>query len=485
MIREPSEIMKICLVNAPYREEVYGDVKDVSLLDVPLGMCYLAAALIQSGQEVSLTDAEAEGLKFADIPKKLKKEKPDIIGLTCTTPMVSSVRRTAKALKSEFPQAKIIVGGPHVTAVPEDLLKEKYIDVAVIGEGEHTVVELAKLIEEGKSLKKCKGIAFKERGKILRTKQRPLICDVDSIPFPARHLLPYEKYKHSDFIERKSKNNYANIMSSRGCPYKCIFCGSRTTFGGVARFRDPKLVVDEMEECYNKLDVGIFGFSDDTLTLKKEHITEICNEILRRKLDISWMAQARVNTVSKEILKLMKKAGCSAIHYGYESGSQTILDNIKKGITLQQSLNATKITKEVGLKIHGYFMIGNPGETVETVKQTIAFAKKLDPDTAQFTKTTPFPGTELYQLFLSQGVDAKNFKNYRWYNDVLFVPKGMTKEQLTTLHKQAYREFYLRPKYIVKSLWRLKSMRTLKQTAAGFEALLKLVGKSNRSKASA
>jgi len=265
-----SVIMKICLINAPYREEVYGDVKDVSLLDVPLGICYLASVLIQAGHEVSLTDAEAERLKIADIPKKIEKENPDVIGLTCTTPMVSSVKKTAETLRNAFPEAKIIVGGPHVTAVPEDLLSEKSVDVAVIGEGEHTIVELVKLIEENKSLKSCKGIAFKEDGKIIRTEPRPLICDIDALPFPARHLLPYEKYKHSDLIERKTKKNYANIMSSRGCPYRCIFCGSRTTFGGVVRFRSPKLVVDEIEECYNKLDVGIFGFSDDTLTVKKE-----------------------------------------------------------------------------------------------------------------------------------------------------------------------------------------------------------------------
>lgn len=466
--------MKICLVNAPYREEVYGDVKDVSLLDVPLGICYLASVLIQAGYEVSLTDADAEKLKIIDISKKLEKENPDIIGLTCTTPMVSSVKKTAETLKNAFSEAKIIVGGPHVTAVPEDLLKEKYIDVAVIGEGEHTLVELVKLIEENKSLRNCKGIAFKEDGKIIRTESRPLICDIDALPIPARHLLPYEKYKHSDLIERKTKKNYANIMSSRGCPYKCIFCGSRTTFGGVVRFRNPKLVVDEIEECYNKLNVGIFGFSDDTLTVKKEHITEICNEILKRKLDISWIAQARVNTVDKEMLQLMKKAGCSAVHYGYESGSQTILDNIKKGITLQQSIDATKITKEVGLKIHGYFMIGNPGETIETAKQTINFAKKLDPDTAQFTIATPFPGTEFYQMFLNKGRSLEEFKDYTFYSNIVFMPDNMTKEQLLKLHKQAYKEFYLRPKYIFKAIKRLRSIKTIKQTFAGFKALVKV-----------
>jgi len=464
--------VKICLVSVPYREEVYGNVKDVSLLDVPLGICYLAAVLIHAGHEVSLTDAEAERLNIADIAKKLEKEKPDIIGLTCTTPMVASVKKAAEVLKNTFPESKIIVGGPHVTAVPEDLLHEKYIDIAVIGEGECTIVELVKLIEENKSLKNCKGIAFKENGKIIRTTPRPLICDIDSLPFPIRHLLPYEKYKHSDLIERKTKKNYANIMSSRGCPFRCIFCGSRTTFGGVVRFRNPKLVVNEIEECYNKLDVGIFGFCDDTLTLKKEHITEICNEILKRKLDISWVAQARVNTVDKEMLQLMKKAGCEAVHYGYESGSQTILDNIKKGITLQQSIEATRITKEVGLKIHGYFMIGNPGETIETANQTINFAKRMNPDSAQFTIATPFPGTELYQIFLSQNHDLKEFKDYRWYNNVVFVSNGMTKEQLLKLHKRAYKEFYLRPRYLIKSIKRLKSLTSIKQTIAGFKTLL-------------
>jgi radical SAM superfamily enzyme YgiQ (UPF0313 family) len=201
---------------------------------------------------------------------------------------------------------------------------------------------------------------------------------------------------------------------------------------------------------------------------------EICNEILKRKLDTAWIAQARVNTVDKEMLQLMKKAGCEAVHYGYESGSQEILNNIKKGITIQQSIDATKITKEVGIKIHGYFMIGNPGETEETIKQTIELAKKLDPDSAQFTIATPFPGTELHQIFLSQGNNFKEFKDYRWYNDVVFLPVNMTKEQLLKLHKQAYKEFYLRPKYILRSIKRLKSLTSVKQTISGFKTLVKI-----------
>jgi radical SAM superfamily enzyme YgiQ (UPF0313 family) len=466
--------MKICFINAPYKEEVYGNVKDVSLLEPPLGICYLAAMLEKENYEVSLTDAEAERLTNNDLVEKVAATKSDIFCFTCTTPMVASVKRTAEALKNKLPDSKIIVGGPHVTAVPEDLFKEKYIDIAVIGEGEYTIVELTKLIEEKKSLKCCKGIVFKEDGKVIKTEPRPLIEDVNALPFPARHLLKIAKYKHATIVRHKTKVNYTNIISSRGCPFKCIFCGSRTTFGGVVRFRDPKLVVDEMEECYNKYDIGMFGFSDDTLTLKKEHIVGICNEIIRRKLGIVWFAQARVNTVDKEMLELMKKAGCEAIHYGYESGSQEILNNIKKGITLQQSIDATKITKEVGIKIHGYFMIGNPGETKETIRKTIDFAKELDPDTAQFTIATPFPGTELYEIFMHQDHDFKEFKDYKWYNDVVFVPNGMTKEQLLKLHKQAYKEFYMRPKYIFKSVKRLRSLTAIKQTLAGFKTLVKI-----------
>jgi radical SAM superfamily enzyme YgiQ (UPF0313 family) len=466
--------MKICFVNVPYKEEVYGNVKDVSLLEPPLGICYLAAMLEKEGYDVNIIDAEAERLTIDALVKKVEDLKPSMIGLTCTTPMVASVKRTAEALKNILPDSKIVVGGPHVTAVPEDLLKEKYIDIAVIGEAEYTIVELTKHIEGNKSLKGCKGIAFKEDGKVIMTEPRPLIENLDELPFPARHLLKIDKYKHATIVERKTKRNYTNIMSSRGCPFRCIFCGSRTTFGGVARFRDPKLVVDEIEECYNKYDIGMFGFSDDTLTLKKEHIIEICNEIIKRKLDIAWFAQARVSTVDKEMLELMKKAGCEAVHYGYESGSQEILNNIKKGITLQQAIDATKITKEVGIKIHGYFMIGNPGETAETVKQTIDFAKELDPDTAQFTIATPFPGTELYDIFSSQNHDLKEFKDYRWYNDVVFVPKDMTKEQLLKLHKKAYKEFYLRPRYIIRSIKRLKSLTSIKQTIAGFKTLIKV-----------
>jgi radical SAM superfamily enzyme YgiQ (UPF0313 family) len=199
--------MKICFVNAPYKEEVYGNVKDVSLLEPPLGICYLASMLEKEGYDVNIIDAEAERLTIDALVKKVEDLKPNVIGLTCTTPMVSSVKRIAEALKNILPSSKIVVGGPHVTAVPEDLLKEKYIDTAVIGEAEYTIVELTKNIEGNKSLKGCKGIAFKEDGKIIKTEPRPLIENIDELSFPARHLLKIDKYKHATIVERKTKRS--------------------------------------------------------------------------------------------------------------------------------------------------------------------------------------------------------------------------------------------------------------------------------------
>lgn len=469
--------MKITLIQPLYKE-IYKRIKGIRYLDPPLGLLYIAAVLRQDGHAVSIIDAEAEGAEdHRRIAKKVRAQDPDLVGLSFTTPMLSSAVNAIELIKKELPNVPVIVGGPHVSADPVASLEATGASIAVIGEGETTARELVSKLSRGESLTECRGICIRSDGNITRTQQRPFIKELDTLPFPARDLLKIEVYQHASSQSRKENPYYTNVISSRGCPFKCIFCGSAAVFGDIIRYRSPSRVVDEIDECMRRFRIGIFSIVDDTLTISKSHVLGICDEIASRGLRPLWMAQARVDTIDEQILRAMKNSGCEEIHFGYESGSQEILDNIKKGITVEQSVRATGLARKAGMKIHGDFMIGNPGETEKTVRQTIELAKKLDPDTAQFTLAQPFPGTELYRIATKSGPKERRFDHYRWYETVNYIPAGLTREKLLALHRRAFREFYFRPCHVVKTLRRLRSPKNWGWVISGLRSFWNITRK--------
>ncbi|MCX6340321.1 MAG: radical SAM protein [Candidatus Aureabacteria bacterium] len=463
--------MNIVLIHPLYRH-IYRKIRGVRYLDPPLGLLYIAAALRDNNHAVTVIDAEAENVHdHTAIARAVWTRKPDMVGISFTTPMLGSSADAITSIKKLMPSVPVVIGGPHVTALPADTLKATGADIAVVGEGEETVQELASLLSARKPLNTCAGISLRLNGNIEQTPRRGFIKDLDALPFPARDLLKITLYKHASSLRRRVRPYYTNIISSRGCPFHCIFCGSSAVFGSTIRYRSPIRVVDEINDCMERLNIGIFGFADDTLTVRKSHVLGICEEILLRRIDPLWMAQARVDTVDEETIISMKRAGCRAIHFGYESGSQMILDNINKGITLEQSLTATRIARRAGLKIHGYFMIGNIGETASTVAETIAFAKKLNPDTAQFTIAQPFPGTKFSEIAAREGRAATCFDEYKCYESATYVPPGMSREELLSLHRKAFMSFYFRPRFFLKYLSQLLSPRNWRSIADGVTSL--------------
>jgi len=284
-----------------------------------------------------------------------------------------------------------------------------------------------------------------------------LISDLDKIPFPARHLTPYKKY--SSLLAKR--NPITTMITSRGCPYNCLFC-MRPHLGKKFRARSAKNVVDEIEECVN---IGIkeFLIYDDTFTVERKRVMDICNEIMRRRLDIGWDIRTRVDTVDYELLKKMKKAGCERIHYGVEKGNQEQLDILRKGITLKQVKNAFRLTKKVGIGTLAYFMIGGPKETRKTVMQSINFAKMIKPDYAHFSITTPFPATDLYDLALKKAIIKKDvWKEFAKKPGKDFVPpvwdENLSREEMISLLRLAYKKFYTRPVYIINRFLGMKSL---------------------------
>ncbi|MEM3956366.1 MAG: radical SAM protein [Candidatus Bathyarchaeia archaeon] len=433
------------LINPPSRS---AELFDIGIKAPPIGLAYLASMLERSGYEVKIIDAPALDLQVPQVRDIVNREQPEIIGITASTPMIYDAYAVAKAAKEVCPNSTVILGGPHPTFLPIETLQEcPAVDIVCIGEGEETIVEVSEAIKKRMDLSNVRGIAFRKKdGEIVRTEPRPLIKDLDSIPFPAWHLLPMDKYT---VLGKKAM--VCHVMSSRGCPFQCIFCSSSRIFGRKYRARSAKNVVDEIEFLVSEYNPKSIEFSDDEFTLNQRRVEEICEEIKKRGIDITWACGSRVDTISRSLLEKMKKAGCSFIYYGIESASQRILNFIKKGITIEQIRRAVMLTKDIGIKIMGSFIVGFPDETREEIKNTLAFPKKLKVDYVQFTIATPYPGTELYEMAEKDGLLlTKDWSKYTTLKPVM-VLKNISTKDLQDLITKAYISFYLSPKTLVKN----------------------------------
>ncbi len=370
----------------------------------PLGLLYIASVLEQDQHDVRVWDPKGETRKTVE---ELERFDPEVIGISILTPNVGWGKNIAGILKERVSGAVLVVGGVHATALPVETIQAFQADVVIVGEGEYTMRELCKRVEEGRSMRGLKGLCYRKGKRVVQNGGRELIPNLDELPFPARHLLDFEWYlkptgKHSRirgvFLERSTI-----MMTSRGCPYRCIYCGSHLVFGRRVRRRSIENSVDEIEHLINKYGIMGIWFVDDTFTVNTRWCVRFCKELLERRLDLTWGCQARVNVVSRELLREMKKAGCVQVDFGVESGSQRVLDSLKKDIRLDDVRKAFRIAKEVGLRRMASFMVGSPFETHDDILCTYRLAKELKPEYTQFFYATPFPGTELYDMAVSNG----------------------------------------------------------------------------------
>lgn len=466
--------IKTILVNPPFSvEEIVGEtksMKDVMNIIPPLGITYIAAVLEKEGYYVKI--AEGNFMNHDQIKEYIKNEKPDIVGITTTTPTFESVTKVANNVKNIDKDIKVIIGGSHVTALPYDAIKEDCFDVGVIGEGEITFLELVKAFEKEKNLKKVKGIVYKENGKIVLTKPREFIKDLDTLPFPARHLLPPLKDYHPTPASYR-KLPLGVLITSRGCPYQCTFC-DRAIFGTSYRFRSAKNVVDEIEELINKYGAREIKFFDDTFTLDKKRLYEILELMKERGIKIGWCCLTKVTNVTKEMLQRMKDAGCWQVLYGLESGDNRMLQLLKKGSTVEQNEQAVKWAHEVGLSVRADFIMGTPGDTLESMKKTLNFAIRMNMDFAHFNKFTPYPGTELYKMLINKGYkfDFSRSCSQLDHSIIMYVPDGIDKEEYKKFIDNAYKKYYLRPKYLTKQFMNIRSFEDIKRYWAGFKAVV-------------
>lgn len=468
--------MKVLLVNPPQENMVTNNIPSVvdeeRGYNPPLGILYVAAhARKHTTHEVAVVDAVVEELGYPALKKRIEAERPDVVGVTATTFTLIDAMLTVAAAKEACPDATVVMGGPHPYIYPDETINLPGIDFLVIGEGEAVFSALLDNMGDKAALRGIRGLVYKEGGEVVNTGLPPLVDDLDSLPFPARDLTPYMKYNS---LIAKSQP-VTTMITSRGCPYRCLFC-DRPHLGKRFRPRSAQNVVGEMEECV-KLGIREFLIYDDTFTINKKRVLDICRLIKERGLDIGWDVRARVDTVTPEMLAAMKDAGCDRIHYGVEAGTPEIIETLRKGITLEQVRTVFAQTKAAGISILAYFMIGSPGETRAQVDESLRLARELGPDYLHLSITTPFPETDLYRMGFEKGV----FKDDYWRDFARapragFIPsvweEHMTRDELISLLHKGYKEFYLRPGYVLKRLMGLRSFSDLKAKArAGLKVL--------------
>jgi len=420
----------------------------VGITALPLGLAYLASVLEVEGQRVKIIDCPTLNYDMRSLEKEVKGFKPDVVGITSTTSTIYDAYKVAELIKEINSKAKVVIGGPHVSFTAKETLKEcPFIDIVVRGEGEITTKELMLHLEKGLSLEEVKGISFRKNGKIVETEDRPFIKNLDKLPFPAYHLLPMDKYK-------VGKHRFANTITSRGCPFSCIFCSSSELCGRVWRARSPENVVEELKVLKSEYDVSEIEFLDDTFTLNSRRVEKICDLMIKENLNLSWSASSRVNTITQRLADIMKKAGCHTIYLGIESGSQKILDLIQKGISVIQAEKAVQIVKRADINALGSFIIGVPGETAKSIKKTIRFAKRLNLNFVQFSICTPYPGTRLYKIAKEKGlILTQDWSKYTILDPVMKTP-GILGKELKKWLMRAYLSFYLRPKFLFEQIRR-------------------------------
>ena len=429
---------KIALVNSPLLQEVGHHP-----LFPPLGLAYMAAVLEQNDFEVKIFDCPVCEIDHEKLKAELDSFQPTIVGIGSFTSTIDSALKSARVAKEVCPDSKVVMGGPHATFADKQILTdEKAVDMIVRGEGEETILELAQQSPELQKINEIKGITFRKDNQVIQVPNRPFIKNLDALPRPAYKFLPVEKY-------RITGRKIFPIMTSRGCPFQCSFCVASQMFGAPFRARSAKNVLDELEWLRDDYGAEGVSFQDDTLTFDRKRSIDICDGILERKINLPWGCGTRVDMVTKDLLAKMSKAHCNEISFGVDAGCQRIRDSFKKGVTTEQCEKAIKWAKEAGIFVTASVILGYPGETRETLQETLDLIRKVEPDDMWLCIATPYPGTELRALVESKGWKmSEDWKLYNTMNPIFEDPLLPAKE-IAQVRKNCYDKFYS-PRYILR-----------------------------------
>ncbi len=441
--------MKVVLIRPP---KVQGSLEKDSVQQ-PINIASIAAYLRGHGHNVEIWDYEVEPFSESRYVARIRASDPQIVGFTSMTGTILDASAIASVLKRSFPDIVTVVGGPHVTALPERSLDEfPAFDVVVIGEGEETMRDLCARIEQGTSLEGIPGIAYRLDGEIHREERRPLIKDLDTLPYPARDLLDLPRYAGASTpgLYDYRKGTSTELFTSRGCGQKCIFCAMSVVFQHKVRFRSPEHVLGEVKECRDRYGYLHFTIEDDTFAYGTRRLEMICRGL--GELGVTWDCDCRVDVVTPEKLALMARTGCKKISYGVESGSPRIMKLNQKGITVDQVLNAFRWTKEAGIICQANFIVGShPDETMEDIRMSEKLMRQISPDLLFIAPVIPFPGTRLYTMLKEKGYIGD--EHWAHYDCIHGKPtwrlNHFTGEELVKIQRNIFLKYYTRPRYLL------------------------------------
>jgi radical SAM superfamily enzyme YgiQ (UPF0313 family) len=467
--------MKILVLNEPFvpdfcRTQRWAARSRSRVLRPPDWLAYATAVLERDGFDVELYDFPARGWDKAELKTLVREKQPRYVVLDSTTPSIYSDIECARIAKAEA-DCRVIMVGPHAGTLPAETLElgQGAVDVVARGEFDYTVRDVVAAGEGKRDLDKVPGISYLSGGAIRHTPDRPLIENLDELPFPAWHHLDIMQYYAGDKLYP-----HLNVTAGRGCPFRCIFClWPQVMHGRRYRLRSAANVVDEMVydlERWPRLRKGELFFEDDTFTANRARALEICREIGRRGLQVTWSANARANLYDLDLFRAMKAAGCRNLVVGFESANQAVLDRVKKGITVAQSREFIAIARKAGLTIHGCFVFGLPGDTRSTLEETLAFALKSGIDTVQFSGAIPFPGTEYYDLCKEEGIlTARSWADWLDEGEQTAVVQypHLSKKEINAYIDRGLQEFYFRPSYLIRFLFNSRSLSDLTRKFRG------------------
>lgn len=453
---------KIILINPNYYDDIFSHSKVRSAISrgtTPLGLACIAASLIKDGHRVKILDLNLSANPDGFLQKTIKDYKPDFAGITSTTPVIKKAYHISNLIKETDKNIFVIVGGPHPSALPQEVLKESNIDCVVRGEGDFIFSSIA----NGSFFPDLPNISYKENGQIISSRiQDKVIEDLDQLPFPAYELFDINKYSQPRISSRRAPLGY--LETSRGCYGRCIFC-NKNIHGYRMRMKSVGRVVDEMERML-KLGFKEIHVIDDLFTADMNRAYAVCEEIIRRNLKFPWYPRGgvRVDRVNAKLLKIMKRAGCYRIPFGIESGSQRIIDIVGKNISLGRAQEAVSLAKQAGLETECYFMLGLPKESEEDLKQSIGFAIKLDPDYVKFAITIPLPGTKMFDDMAAFGqIKTRDWDKYNFSASPkeIYQHDNLSWEVIDKYYNIAHRAFYFRLKYLAKMFFKTLAKGTI------------------------
>lgn len=466
---------RVLLITPPgHPDESFGRLSGATGELPMLGLAYIAAALRDQGNIVKIIDYEVNRRPLSKVRMDIEEFSPDLVGMTAYITNMTRCSAVAQIVKEVNPKTTVALGGPQVSIFPEEGLESPYVDLIVLSEGEIIIRNVINALDNEKALMSVKGIWFKNSsGQIIRNEKEGLVDNLDIFPPPALDLFNMEKYFPSVMIRGKK---IAHLLTTRGCPFECSFCETKLTFGRSFRYHSRERVITELE---NLINAGFtsFQFYDDIFTANKKIVIDLCNRILEKKWKIEWMCYTRTDCVDRELLQLMKKAGCYLISFGTESGDDLLLDGISKGLKVKDNFEGIQMTREAGLQVFLTNMIGLPRETCEQSKKTIQFSIDSGAEYATFGITEPYPGTELWvdaQKFGYFDTSGQHQNSLLSENSSVWIPHGRTRKELEEISFKGFCKFYFRPRIFwntIKNFYYMPLGRAFRFIIAGIKYL--------------